>query len=286
MGGLGRPRLFFAVILATACLVASCLSGCASSGSPPASVPRAQSTDASTSTSFDWLRSEIASATELGDVDLIPDTGASRWLGGEQMAAFRDRKTSDEFIVDLASKRLVGYSSGEPDSDVMGESARYPGEPSRAKVLRRLDRWLSGRVKGIDTSTMRRTVSRQSHGDTLGYEVSYQRYVRGVRVREYVDGHVGMYLSNWKPLYSVYAHRSRESTRTDPVILMPEAIQIARASGVSGHLQSANLTLWGRGLEWVVGFGGGQPLEGVGGGHGTVININALTGRITSKASS
>ena len=73
-------------------------------------------------------------------------------------------------------------------------------------------------------------------------------------MREFANIEVMLPTWSWKPTYYVYSHTTKKKDPGEPVVSMREAIEIAReaSSMPAATVTAAELSYWGRGLEWIV----------------------------------
>lgn len=289
-------------VLAVACVFAlltgsaslAVVTGCSSTSAGPPNTPTTADAPKAGGGAPEWVLSQAAAVTGKANLDLVQMDGASEWLGGNGVAAFRDRSDGTEFIADLAAERLIAFTPADGvDGSTAKEPKAYRGEPGREAILRRAEAWAAKKAPGYPFGGMRRTVTRrvfavEDRGDVLGYHVTYQKYVRGVRVREFASLSVELPTWDWKPKFYLNKHLTKDDSPPEPAVEMRAAIQSARqTAGMSAAVaSSAELLVWGRGLEWLVILDRGEPAPGAFGGGKVAVNVNATTGEVRSTASS
>jgi hypothetical protein len=211
--------------------------------------------------------------------------GAQVWLGQGDFAAFVDKVSDSEFVVDLARRRVLSFVAPGGLDRPTSELATQPGEPAREVILRGLDRWVAANAKDLTDPALRRTVERIDHGQVMSYDAFYQPYVDGIPVRPSASVSVMLDYSDWKPGYRLHRFPGEKPTTLDPAISMPSAIDMARqATGMyQARLVGAEVKAWRGRLDWFIELDNkaNVPPDSMG-GRGSAVTIDAMTGEVTS----
>lgn len=280
-------RLAFSAVCSLA-LVAFLATGCTKELPPSARQDSGAtgSQPASTSDVPEWIRSEAASLSTSSRVDLVPMEGAQAWLGQGDFAAFVDKVSDSEIVVDLGRRRVLSFVAPGGLDRPASELATQPGEPAREVILRGLDRWVAAHAKDLTDPALRRTINRIDHGQLLSYDALYQPYVDGIPVGPSASVNVMLDYSDWKPAYRLHRFPGKKPSTLDPAISMPVAIDIARqATGMrEATLVAAEVKDWRGGLEWFIELDNAAnvPPESMG-NRGSAVTIDAMTGEATSR---
>ncbi len=163
-------------------------------------------------------------------LDLVPDKA---WLDGSELAVWRDQYGT-EYVWDYAYR--VVRDAREVDVDAVPTRV-YPGETSFEDCMERAEdlarEYYTGRA---DFETLRRTTSRRisgsvTNGPINSYDVTYQRYMSGMPVRDLIA--VTVYaLSGGSDFVGIRADGSSvpETGSFNPAVSLERAISLAETT--------------------------------------------------------
>jgi len=276
-----------AVLLCVGLLLVGC-SGVADTVEPDA-IPVETSTTASTPELS--IEEQARAVTDRDDVALDPMDDAQAWLGNEDLAAYSDPNTHDEFIADTSSGQLLSYTPGTAIYQDPITLPLYEGEPSREEVIDMADAWAREYAPQYDISTMRRTAWRRvagidNQGDLLEYVVEYHSYVDGVRVPEWVNVTVSLPTWVWVPSLSAFEDSDPYDEVGAPEVGMLEAIDTAadEAGMVDYTVKRSELVTQDGGLQWTIELEDNDVDTTQLGGGAAWMQVDALTGEVAATA--